>query len=305
MTEHATGMSGHAHAPPWVDELVSILAWPAFVAVWLGVTGLIGSSWLIVLLPASILAWGILCLGVFARSDPLGFASIVVPPLGVAAAVSAIEIAGGDPAIEVVLIPSVWVLTWSVAGSRLWPAWSRTVLRRYRPDSPEVQLHRSWQELSRMLRSWSTPEQGQAIWTGILALERWQTPRTRRVIDSLFAYWELVTTAGVDAARTERVVRRSGEEWARMWAPPRLRLPKREPDPFDRPTRGTRLEYLFPMIEALLAVATPEQRRRIAVESARLAIRDTGMTDAALEAALDEAARGETHSDAPRPTSAW
>lgn len=294
----ATGSPRKVRLLAWLGELALVLTWPIGLALPVLISEVVSPAAVVILLPGFVIAWGIVCLGGFARSDPIGFSSIVGPPFAVAIIAVAVVLGGGTGAYRLALVASAWIVVWTLAASRLWPRWSRTLLRRHRPDSPEVELYNAWQALQRPWQSWSSRATGQAIWAGLLALERWETPRTRPVIDSLFAYWELATAPGADVSSAGRLGLRSQEEWDRMWAAPRVRFTKRGREMSDRPTRGTRLEYLFPRIEALLAVASPEQRTRIAVESARLANRHAGTADPILEAALDEATHG-------RPSYEW
>ncbi len=291
--------SREIHRPAWIGELALVLGWPLCIAIAWVLIELLGPAFLVPLLTANVLGWGFACFGGLARSDPIGFISLVGPPFALGIVAIAVEFGGGRAA-TIMLVEGSWVLAWVLAGSRIWPAWSRVVLRRYRTGSPEVELYRSWQELAPLWGAASTAEDRKAVWAGLIALERSETPRTRPAINGLFAMWDLAYVPHPEASRVERVIARMREEGDRLWQPPRVRLPGQKADPFDRPTRGTRLEYLFPGLEALIAIASPEQLRRIAAEFARLALRDAGLADPTLGTALDEAARGKPEPDVRR-----
>ena len=278
--------------PSWVTELALILAWPLAIAVSWTLGDVFGSWVWIAFWLMGLLGWGFFCLGGFARSDPVGFASIMAPPIALAGVALSVLAVGGK-AGTIILASLAWELVWTLACSRIWPWWSRNILRRYRPGSPEAELLSEWGPITRLWRSATTTEDAKALWGRLLGLQRLETERTRPVIDGVFALWELSTIPGTKRSTFERASARLREEWARLWEAPRVRLPMRRPhDPFERPTRGTRLEFLFPNLEALVAVASREQQRQIAAESARLAIRDAGLMTPSLEKALDQAAVG-------------
>jgi hypothetical protein len=277
--------------PNWVGELALILAWPMTIAVAWTAGDLLGSWIWITMWLVGLFGWGFFCLGAFARSDPLGFASIVAPSIVFAAVALAALVTGGKA--TTMLASLAWVLAWTLAGTRIWPWWSRNVLRRYRPGSPEAELFNAWGPLMGLRGSASTTEDGKAVWSKLVGLQQLETKRTRPVIAGLFALWEISMRPGTGSPRRERAVARVREEWVVLWEPPRVRLPtRRAQDPIERPTSGTRLEFLFPKLEALIAVASPDQQRQIAAESARLATRDAGLASPALEMALDQAAVG-------------
>jgi hypothetical protein len=115
--------------PRWVTELALILAWPLAIAVSWTLGDVFGSWVWIAFWLIGLLGWGFFCLGGFARSDPVGFASIMAPPIALAGVALAVLAVGGR-AGTIILASLAWELVWTLACSRIWPWWSRNVLRR-------------------------------------------------------------------------------------------------------------------------------------------------------------------------------
>jgi hypothetical protein len=84
-------------------------------------------NWLLAVIGLTLI--GVICFRQLARRDPVACASILAPAW--IAALLAIPVA--DPVQSVLEFVSVgWLLVFILFGGRIWPTWSRVVLRRAR-----------------------------------------------------------------------------------------------------------------------------------------------------------------------------
>ncbi len=232
-----------------------------------------------------LVACAVICLGSLARTDPVGYASIAGPVLVSGAIVVALEWARMNAA-ALVTLAFAWLVAWIFFGDRIWPTWSRLVLRR--GATPEATFADAYQRLRTHWEHDRATDRG-ALWEEVQALEVWRTPRTAPIINGLLASLDIGVRES-DQVRAPRVRDRLDDEWARFRRDGTTS--SKGAAITERPTRGTLLEYLIPELEALVAEVKPDRQRRIAVESARYAYRLAGATDLTIEAALDDAARG-------------
>jgi hypothetical protein len=244
---------------------------------------LIGSAAFALLLAAG--AWA--CLGGSLRRDPARFATTAGPVLGASVVLVVVALAGGF-AEWAAVAGYVWLLGWSLAGSTMWPAWSRHVLRR--PPDPEDEFGSRWRAYRALLRSDAPMEQ--AI-DALVAMGTDATPRMTPLVDTWWVAQDIWRFRDADA-RSARLWDRQGElleEWnasiCRSPDPPEAPWPNPA-----RPTEGSMLELGFPELEALVAIATPAEQRRLAVAAARHTLATSGLLDEQLRDALVMAADG-------------
>jgi hypothetical protein len=275
-------------------DVFLLLAYPAVLAAWVGSALAVGQTGLLVTTGGALILWPFVCLPGFAARDLIGFASLALPSAGIGLLGIVILAAHGDPS-RLLLAGCAWIVMWTVGGRRIWPWWSRTVLRRQRKGSPEGDLLRAWREITPRWRQIRSGSDSIAVWNQILALEAYETDRTRPVITGIFALWDLAHAPSTTPEVFERVNGRLNEEWDRLFELPRVRMrwpSSRARNTADRPTRGTWLEYAYPAAEALVAIAPEARLREIATASARRAARAAGVATPGIEAALDQARDG-------------
>jgi hypothetical protein len=283
-------MTAH-RARSLTGDVLLLFAYPAALTAWVGATLAVGRTGFNLAISGALVIWPIACLPGFATRDLVGFASLAVPAAGIGILGVATLVLGRDPTL-VLLVGCAWIVVWTFGGRRIWPWWSRTVLRRHRDGSPESGLLRAWHEITSRWRRIRDRSESVALWDEVLALEQFETDRTRPVITGIFVLWDLAHTQSTAPERFERVNARLNQEWDRLFEVPRFRIRwplARAVAVTDRPTRGTWLEYAFPDAEALVAVATEPQLRQIAVASARRAADAAGVATDRIEAALDMA----------------
>jgi len=223
------------------------------------------------------------CFPGFARRDRLAIAVIAGPAVVVGAADALLAIAGRTFSV-LSLAWLLWILAWCVAGGWLWPRFCRLVLRR--EPFAEWDLNDRWRAYRRLLAAKSDFDE---LWDAVEAMRRGSTKRMTPLIDTWFVALDL------------RPLEDADDRYARLWDRQRELLTafgSRQtadqpwPNP-DRPTEGTQLELAFPELEALVAAATPDERRRIAATAARLALGDAGILDSRWDEVLSRAATGE------------
>jgi hypothetical protein len=278
-------------------DIVYLLAYPAALAAWVGSALVVGQAGYSLTIGAALMIWPLVFLPGFASRDLVGFASLAWPSAVLGLLGIGILAMGGDPS-PLLLAGAAWIVLWTIGGRRIWPWWSRTVLRRHRPGSPEARLLEAWRQITPRWRKIRTSADSAAIWNELLALRELETERTRPVITGIFALWDLAHTRSGQAF--ERANSRLNQEWDRLFEQPRVRvgLPgSRQQDVVERPTRATWLEYAYPAAESILAVATETQLRQIATASARRAVRGAGVATDRIELALDQAREGTTDVD--------
>jgi hypothetical protein len=282
-----------AGASPGQLEAAALIAVPVLLlAQWLLALLLdaaIGpAAWTVYLAVALVLISLVMFVGDLERSIP------TVVPTAVAAVAAVILASEGSPwAVVVVVAAAVWLGAWIVAWGRLWTIWTRLVLRR-QPiwEDPFAIAYGSVHE---HLHSAASVSDVPAVWAEALAMNEYRSLSTAPLIDGTLAEFDLGARES-DSWRAERLFARLLEERRAYEALPD-RHADRDAHP-ERPTRGMRLEFLFPELEALLAAATPAQQRRMAVEAARIADQRAGILDDELAAVLDRAAAGHPDADA-------
>src|SRR5579862_2963336 len=268
--------------PPWAAEPVAIAAAVGVMVVAL-VSAPFYAAWAQPLLLVVVVAWLVLCLGGSGRADPLGFLSIAVPLVLILAVATVIP--ADLIALDVVAL--AWIGVWTFLGGQVWPAWSRSVLRRMRPGSAEFAGHAAD---ARIYRAWSDPY---AVYHELSELWRLETPTTLPVTNGILALWDARADMRRDKAAFERVAARLREERRRLWIQPIPRLFRWSDPGRSRPSRSSRLEYRFPRLEALVALGSPSELAQLAAAAAAHATRAAGVGTPELEAALAAAARGE------------
>src|SRR5215217_8717433 len=120
--------------PTWAEDVAWVLSGLIAIGVTWALVQIWGRSVLVPLEVAALVAFGVFCLGDFARTDPVGFASIAGPLIALGLITF---LAIPDRVTDVVVLAGLWVALWLFASPRLWPWWSRNVLRRYRSGSAE------------------------------------------------------------------------------------------------------------------------------------------------------------------------
>ena len=222
-----------------------------------------------------------------AGGDRATVATILGPIIVAVIAAILLAVAGSPLAPLTLALAAAWFGVWTFGGDRLWPIWARLVLRRTpRPDQAFVDAYGKVREAFGAL---AIGADARALWNETIALNEWRSYRTAALIDGRLAWFDLGAREA-DAARAGRMSARIAEETTAYLAIDPA-APVVDPHP-ERPTRGTCLEFLFPELEALLAVATPGQQRWMAVEAARFACRREGVLDETLGRAFDDAADG-------------
>ena len=244
------------------------------------------AAWTVYTAVALVLLALVMFVGDAERSVP------VVVPTAVAAVATVVLAGQGSPwAVVVVVAAAVWLGAWFLAWGRLWAVWTRVVLRRRALWEDPFAV--AYTAVHAHLHRAASVDDLPAVWAEAVALNEFRSFATAGLIDGTLAEFDLGARES-DAGRAERLTARLVDE-LRAYEALSGRDADRDPHP-ERPTRGTRLEFLFPELEALLAVATPAQQRRMAVEAARVADQRAGILDDELAAVLDQAADG--HPDA-------
>jgi hypothetical protein len=233
------------------------------------------------------------CLWGFAKLDPAGFVSIAGPVevLGAIAFVTAWYLPG--------YVGAILFLAWAIAGSRIWPRWSREVLRRMRPGTPEAEVVTASRRIFALWRSPMTQEAYATITKEIQDLDRLSTPRTIAYISGLQAAWDFRPESAADD-RGKRISARLAEEYDRLWRGPQISLRGGNRALAFRPSRGTRLEFRFPHLEALVAIGTAAEQSEMAGRAAGRALHDVGIASPELDGALREVAAGHEQPEARR-----
>ena len=271
--------------PAWAQELAALAAAIALVLV-SGIGAAFLSDWAELLLIIFALFWLVTCLGAFARPDPLGYLSIAVPLLVLLVLVVVVPLAS----LPFVFIALAWIAIWTVLGTRIWPAWSLTVLRRMRPGSAEFEVHAAD---VRIYKAWSNlPE----VFRELNELWHLETPTTLPVTNGIYAMWDATIDPRHDRAALARVGARLREERDRLWIQPVPRVLSWNDAAGARPSRSTRLEYRFPRLEALVALGSREELARMVSATAEHATQVAGVWTPELGAALARAARGDPQS---------
>ena len=268
-------------------EVLLLLAYPIVLSAWVGSVIVVGPAAFSAAIVAALVAWPFVCLPGFASRDLVGFASLALPSLGLATVGLWVLARGGDPA-PFLLGGAAWVVVWTLGGRRIWPWWSRVALHRHRIGSPEAGLLRAWRQITPRWRAIRSATDAAAVQSHLLALEEFETDRTRPVITGILALWRLAQTPTTTRAAFERANARLNDEWDRLLERPGIRirgLASPQDHVWDRPTRATRLEYVYPAVEALLAVATESQLGTIVTASVRGAERAAGGTVYGIEPA--------------------
>jgi hypothetical protein len=234
-----------------------------------GISGLAMAISFVAILPA--------CFGGLYRRDRALFASIAVPVVVGAGAIVVLGWTGGP--LMVAAGPVLgWLGLWLAAPWWIEPHWSRIVLRR--PPDPEDGFGAAWRAFRRRLDEAAPPDE---LWSRLITMSTGASERMIPLINTWFCLFD-VGVRSDDEARADRLGDRRQELLTRYNTG--CREPGQPwPNP-DRPTEGTRLELLFPELEALVAAATPEEQQRLADAAARSASRRAGLDPDAVASAV-------------------
>src|SRR2546422_10651858 len=99
MEAEASRILRRPRLPSWAGEIAVLLAWPlSIAAIWL-LSDAFGSWIFSALWVGSLVGWAVFCLGGFARSDPIGFASVMAPLVGIVVAAIVMLASGGNAGV--------------------------------------------------------------------------------------------------------------------------------------------------------------------------------------------------------------
>jgi hypothetical protein len=250
----------------------------------LGLMSANGAGWVRPAIPLVGLVMIPTCFGELARRDRPRFVVSVVPP-AIAYVIYIALLPLGERPTWLGNAATGWLIAWLFAGSWLWVRFSRAVLRR--EPNAEYEFGERWRNFRILLAKHADY---QTLWAAITEMRRGETDRMRPLIDTWFF---ALDAPGTDdrGERMQRAMDRQDELLTRYnrdsWAP---NGPWPNPS---RPTEGTLLELGYPELEAIVAVATPQEQRRIVAAASRFALREADVLDARTEAAIDRAADGE------------
>lgn len=238
--------------------------------------------------------WFVMLLGLIAGwfgallvDDPVAFLSIGALPLVLG--LVQLFVPGRTYLFDIAL---AWAIAWLFLSGRLWRWWSRNILRRWRPGSPEEGVRLAKVAFYQHLAAGEADEARQ-IASRVQALGN---PRTKPVIEGMDAQLESLS-GYLPHVDPDDVFVRVHREWSVFLQSGRWQWPWLRTQDAARATRGTRLEYEFPRLEAMVAATPPEQLPRLAVLVARWALVTTGALNAARQEMLDRLSRGESEPD--------
>jgi hypothetical protein len=228
-------------------------------------SGAVGDAFAVVLL-ALLCLWAVVCLGGVARADPLAFVVIA----GIA-----FVLFGASFIWPVLNLPAAaWLFGWCFLGDNLWRPFNRYVLLRPRPWTLAARALGVVDDLWRILRSDYEPEETAIRLRRLhesLAALRSEGPA--KLVNGVHAALDMLgDMPGWTPERAQRQQARLAEEY-RALLMPRFSLDRIADQATDRPTAGSRLEYVYPELEALVALANEPVARRIAVGAALWALR--------------------------------
>jgi len=271
-------------ADGYLASLAVILV-AAAVPVLLAMARTAGQSWVMTVAFAAFVGGGaVVCFGRLARRDRLAFAFLAGPAFALGTAYVVLAVVG-RPLPLLATGAGLWLLGACFVGASLWPRFCRLVLRR-EPDA-EWEFGTKWRAYRLLL---AQRAEYSTLWDAVVEMARGATYRMTPLVKSWFVSIDLGPLDDVE------------DRFARLWDRQRVLLDAYRADRWnpgeawpnaDRPTEGTRLELGYPELEALVAVATAAEQRRIVAEAGRFALAAAGILDARTEDALLRTAQGD------------